>query len=227
MRSPPRRSPTPGADRAALASIGERARARLAADASVYRVPVEGAEIFAVGDFLSASECDRLIAMIDTVAKPSRLYDPENLSPYRTSYSGDVDPEDSFVRMIERRLCDLLGIEAAWGETVQGQRYQPGQEFQAHYDWFDTQAFYWPEERKRGGQRCWTAMAYLNDVEEGGQTAFPDLGVSIPPQRGALLLWNNAQPDGTPNPLTRHAGTPVIRGEKYIVTKWFRTRPWR
>lgn len=69
-------------------------------------------------------------------------------------------------------------------------------------------------------------MAYLNPVEAGGETEFTDLGFAIPPQRGALLLWNNADPEGRPNPRVQHAGKPVVAGRKYIITKWFRTRRW-
>jgi prolyl 4-hydroxylase len=32
--------------------------------------------------------------------------------------------------------------------------------------------------------------------------------------------------DGEPNVMTLHAGTPVVQGTKYIITKWYRTRPW-
>ena len=216
----------PLSDQSALQRLGVLVRKRLADDPTAYRVPVETAEIFAVGGFLDTSECSHLIAMIDRVAKPSQVFDKENFGTYRTSYSGDVDTGDSFIRMIERRLGDLLGIPLPWGETVQGQRYQPGQEFQSHYDWFDTSAPYWPEEKRRGGQRSWTAMCYLNEVEEGGATTFDTLGISIAPQAGALLIWNNARPDGSPNPDVIHAGTPVVKGVKYIITKGFRTRPW-
>jgi len=206
--------------------VGETVRARLAADPSVYRLPAEGAEIFGVADFLDKGECDRLIALIDAVAKPSTLFDPENPLRYRTSYSGDFNRDDSFVRMIERRLCDLIGLPEAWAETFQGQRYEVGQEFQNHFDWFETTAAYWPGEARRGGQRSWTAMAYLNAVEEGGETEFTDLHFAVPPQPGALLLWNNATVDGRPNRMVQHAGKPVRRGKKYIITKWFRTRRW-
>lgn len=219
-------SAAPPDDAAALARLGAAVRKRLEADPAVHRVPVDRAEIFAVGGFISPRECAHLMAMIDRVARPSPTYDPDNPVRYRTSYSGDVDPDDSFVRMIERRLCDLLGIDASWGETVQGQRYEVGQEFQAHYDWFDTDAAYWASEAARAGQRSWTAMAYLNDMEEGGATVFTELGVNVQPQAGALLIWNNARPDGTPNPDVRHAAMPVLHGVKYVITKWFRTRPW-
>ena len=216
----------PTADQRELAALGKRVRARLAGDPSVYKVPIDRAEIFAVGGFLSPDECARLIGIIDRVAQPSKVF-AHSQTAYRTSYSGDVDPWDSFVQMIERRLADLLGIEPGWGETVQGQRYLPGQEFREHFDWFDPAADYWTEEVARGGQRSWTAMAYLNEVEEGGVTDFPRIAVSIPPQAGALLIWNNALADGRPNPDVLHASQPVVRGVKYIVTKWFRTRAWR
>lgn len=214
------------ADRAALARVGRCVRERLLADPKVYALDHPQAEIYSTAEFITPQECEHLIAMIDAVAKPSPVYASDSKEAYRTSYSGDVDREDSFVRMIERRICDLVGLDEAWGETIQGQRYAPGQEFRGHYDAFDTNADYWPSEAKRGGQRSWTAMAWLNEVEEGGTTEFPQLGVAFPPQQGTLLLWNNALPGGAPNPHVIHAGTPVVKGTKYIFTKWFRTRPW-
>lgn len=216
----------PAFDQAALARCGERVRTRLAGDPSAYRVPTDRAEIFAFGEFLTPAECDRMIALVDAAARPSDVYDFPRRSEVRTSYSGDVDRDDPFVRMIERRIDDLLGLDPAWGESVQGQRYHPGQEFKEHCDWFWTLGEYWPEEARRGGQRGWTAMAYLNDVEAGGITEFTRIGVSIAPQRGALLVWNNALPDGTPNWDTMHAAHPVERGVKHVITKWYRTRKW-
>jgi prolyl 4-hydroxylase len=218
----------PNPDKAALKRAGDVVRKRLLADPKVYQVPSDKAEIFAVGEFLSSTECDHLMKMIDAVAKPSSLYDSgASQGPdFRTSYSGDVDPGDRFVKMVERRIDDLLGIPHAYGETMQGQRYRVGQQFKPHMDWFFTQAPYWKTEHKRGGQRCWTAMIYLNDVEEGGTTDFTRIGVSIPPQQGALLCWNNATPDGMPNEDVMHAGTPVLQGVKYVITKWYRTRRW-
>ncbi len=216
----------PNPDKLALAELGACVRARLDGDPAVYKVPVDDAEIFAVSGFLSLDECDRMIEMIDAVAKPSQLFDDVYQAQYRTSYSGDVDRNDTFVRMVERRLSDLLGIDSAWGEAVQGQRYQPGQEYRSHCDWFDTNAEYWLGEIDRGGQRSWTAMVFLNEVEEGGATEFPELGIRIPPQPGTLLTWNNVSADGTPNGKTLHAALPVERGVKYVITKWFRTRPW-
>ncbi len=221
-----KRRPTPAdPDTLALKSMGKAVCARLDRDPAAYRLPVEGLAIYGVGGFLSASECARLIEMVDAVAVPSPTYHG-NSDNGRTSFTGDVDPAAPFIRMLQRRIDDLLGIEPACGETLQGQRYAPGQQFRAHFDHFDPSAAYWPGEQARGGQRSWTAMAYLCDVEEGGSTDFPKLGLSVAPQAGALLVWNNMTESGTPNPLSLHAGTPVVKGMKYVVTKWYRTRPW-
>ena len=164
--------------------------------------------------------------MIDLTAKPSTLHEEDYSSGFRTSYSGDLDAYDPFVMSISRRIDDLLGMNPVCGEAIQGQRYLPGQQFKPHNDWFYTTEKYWQLERKRGGQRCWTAMAFLNEVEEGGETHFTEVGVKIEPKPGVLLVWNNAKPDGTPNVDTMHAGTPVVKGSKYVITKWYRTRKW-
>ena len=69
-------------------------------------------------------------------------------------------------------------------------------------------------------------MIYLNDVEEGGATWFPLAGLRVNPKRGLLLAWNNMNPDGSPNDKTLHEGVAVMKGTKYIVTKWFREGNW-
>jgi prolyl 4-hydroxylase len=220
-------SPTaPNPDKAALARIGRKVRERLEVNPAVYRVPTDKADLFALGEFMSPAECASMIALIDKHAKPSEAFDTAYTEAYRTSYSGDVDPHDSFVQKIQRRIDDLLGIPGENAETVQGQRYLPGQEFKQHFDWFDTERDYWKAEVDRGGQRSWTAMVFLNPVEAGGATYFPLLHMSIEPRPGALLIWNNSNEAGDPNEWTLHAGMPVETGTKYIITKWYRTRKW-
>jgi prolyl 4-hydroxylase len=223
----PESAPDSVPDQQALARVGTMVRERLAADPGVYRIENDWVELFAVGDFLSLAECKTLCTMIDEVARPSSLHELDYAAGFRTSYSGDLDPSESFVKGISRRIDDLMGLDPAIGEAVQGQRYLPGQQFQPHNDWFYTSEKYWSLEEARGGQRSWTAMAYLNEVDAGGATHFTDLGFQIEPKPGVLLIWNNALPDGRPNESTMHAGMPVLKGAKYVITKWYRTRQWR
>lgn len=214
-------------DQDSLRRLGNKVRERLDADPGVYKIDTDLADLYAVGDFLTPAECARLCMMVDATARPSSLHEIGYDAGFRTSYSGDLDPYDSFVKGISRRIDDLMGVNPAIGEALQGQRYLPGQQFKPHNDWFYSSEPYWKAEMKRGGQRSWTTMAFLNEVEEGGETHFVDIGIKLEPKPGVLLLWNNAKPDGSPNEATIHAGTPVIKGTKYIFTKWYRTRPWK
>ena len=184
-------------DQKVLARVGETVRRRLEADPNIHKLPTEEAEIYAGGGFLDKAECWQLTTLIDRVAQPSTLFASSDADPdYRTSYSGHLDPDDPYVQMVDRRIADLLGINPTCGETLQGQRYMPGQQYKVHFDWFPTTADYWKTERKRGGQRCWTAMIFLNDVEEGGETHFTRAGLKVTPETGALLVWNNATAEG-------------------------------
>ncbi len=214
------------ADRDRLKRIGRKVRRRLAANPAVRQLDTSKAELWAVPGFFDPLECGQLIAMIDAVAQPSKAYEVDYATGYRTSYSGNLDPFDPLVRKLQARIDDLLGLEASWGETLQGQRYTQGQEFKPHNDWYSASTPAWETEKARGGQRSITAMAYLNAVEAGGETDFPRLNVAVKPRPGLLLVWNNADEAGSPNPFTLHAGNPVTRGTKYVVTKWYRCGQW-
>jgi prolyl 4-hydroxylase len=199
---------------------------RLEANPAVTRVAVEAAQFYYHLDFLDAATCDRLIALIDANRRPSTLLSDRNDQGFRTSDSCDMDRYSPDVAPTDGAIAQLLGIDPDHGETMQGQRYAPGQQFRAHHDYFHESESYWQRMLQEGGQRTWTSMIYLNDVEEGGATWFPQAGIKIAPRRGMLLAWNNMKPDGTPNELTIHEGMPVIAGVKYIITKWFREDRW-
>jgi len=69
-----------------------------------------------------------------------------------------------------------------------------------------------------------TFLIYLNEGFDGGETAFPSLGRRYKGRTGDALFFYNAMPDGTPDRLTLHAGTPTTRGEKYLFSQWIRFR---
>jgi len=208
------------------AAQAKRVSAGLAANPMVTRIGDHRLALFGRQSFLTEAECIRLIAMIDVDANPSSLFSGDANPLYRTSSSCHLNPWDAFVMEVTARISALVGIDSTHGETLQGQRYHVGEEYKAHCDWFPVQTRYWPAMREAGGQRVWTAMIYLNDVEEGGETQFVRLGFMIPPRRGTILIWSNVREDGSVNPDSLHAARPVIAGSKYIVTKWFRERPW-
>jgi prolyl 4-hydroxylase len=123
----------------------------------------------------------------------------------------------------------MMGINNRHAEQIQGQKYTVGQEFRFHTDYFDPELL--KKDASINGQRTWTFMIYLNDVEEGGHTSFPRAYCSCAPKTGTAIAWNNLYSQasslnagdwGRENPFSSHCGMPIIRGEKYILTKWFK-----
>jgi prolyl 4-hydroxylase len=209
-----------------LAAFGKDIRRRLKRHERVEIVSGGGLDLFIVQGFLTPQECTDVMAMVDANSRPSTLYKGTEIEGYRTSDSGDLDPFHPLVQTIEGRICNLMGVDKRFGETLQGQRYAVGQQFKPHHDYFFESQSYWEMERNRGGQRSWTAMIYLNEPGGGGETNFPKAGMCVTPRSAMLVLWNNMDEIGAPNELTLHEGVPVTAGTKYIVTKWFRERFW-
>ena len=216
----------PNNDPAKLARIGTLVASRLHANPLVQQVDHAEAQLYLYQGFLSAADCNTMIAKIDADAVPSTLYKGTEQEGFRTSYSCHLNRWDAFISKVEARMSDVLGIDDTYAETMQGQRYQVGQEFKAHHDFFHPTQDYWAHEGRSGGQRSWTAMIFLNEPEEGGTTEFPHLGLGVRPQAGMMLIWNNVKPDGTLNYKTLHTGTPVVRGVKHVITKWYRQNNW-
>ena len=189
---------------------------------SAERIPDVSAEIYEVGSFLSQDECDLLINEIKSALRPSTIAsEGEFDSTYRTSSTCDLGNKNNpFLKEIDRRISDFVGIGASYGETLQGQHYTENQEFKAHTDYFEGSQLL--EHDGGRGQRTYTFMIYLNEVEQGGETEFLRLNKTFSPTQGTALIWNNLNEDGTPNENTMHQAHPVEKGKKTIITKWFR-----
>ncbi|MEE4153079.1 MAG: 2OG-Fe(II) oxygenase [Erythrobacter sp.] len=191
------------------------------------RVPSPKAELFQIRNFLEAPLCEALIALIEADRRPSTIADANGDDYFRTSETCDLSLSQPAVQTLEAMLTELSGIDPAHGEAPQGQRYDVGQEFKPHTDYFTEGGPDWERYCGVAGQRTWTFMIYLNAVEAGGATRFKALGKTFQPEPGKLLCWNNRRPDGRVNPNTLHHGMKVRVGMKYVITKWYRERPWR
>jgi prolyl 4-hydroxylase len=200
--------------------------ARLLATSGVQRVPSPRLTLFIRRAFLSPELCARLIERIDTVRRPSTIADSNGDAAYRTSETGDLDATDPATIETEALLADLTGLDPIHGEPLQGQRYAVGQEFKNHTDYFEPQGLDYDRYCSVAGNRTWTVMVYLNEPEAGGATRFKAIDKTVQPETGKLLAWNNRRPDGSVNPSTLHSGMKVRSGVKYVVTKWYREKPW-
>ena len=217
----------PYCDPAKLAALGVHVRRMLDSLPQARRLDVEGADLYLIPGFLNRRDCQEIIKKINAKAVPSTLYRGQEREGFRTSYTHHFDRDDPLTYDVEEYISDILGIDSNYSEVMQGQRYQVGQEYKAHHDFFHVGQGYWQHEAVRGGQRTWTAMIYLNEPKEGGETVFPHLGITLRPKTGTMAVWNNMDGNGRPNMKTLHAAIPVKRGIKHVITKWYRQEPWR
>jgi prolyl 4-hydroxylase len=183
------------------------------------------------GNLLSAEECDQLVEMSRGKLARSSVVNAEtgsyDLHPHRTS-SGThfARGENELIRRIERRVSELVQLPEERGGPLQILHYQPGGEYRPHFDYFDPALPGNEAVLKQGGQRVATLVMYLNDVEAGGSTVFPTVGLDVLPRRGNAVYFAYTTEQGQLDARSLHGGSPVFSGEKWIATKWFRQRPY-
>ena len=199
---------------------------QLKSEAGIQRVPSPRLDLFVLRNFLNELDSSALCDLIDANRRPSTIADDQGIAQFRTSETCDLYPANPLVARVQQRLSRLTGIRLSQAEALQGQRYAPGQEFKPHTDTFNPGGADYFLHCAEAGQRCWTAMIYLNQPDDGGATRFRAIGKTIQPETGKLILWNNLLPDGSPNDATIHQGMKVRRGTKYVLTQWYRQRPF-
>ena len=67
-----------------------------------------------------------------------------------------------------------------------------------------------------------TFMAWLNNVEGGGGTAFSHPGheMLVKPTKGSVAFWHSLDRKGYRQLSADHGGCPVIKGSKWIMNRW-------
>lgn len=221
-RYPPPHSPVDAIDYRALANPAlvqnpDAVGATALADARL--------QLYTIPHFLDAATCEQIMAVMAEQLRPSTVTTGTLHYGYRTSRTCDLgEMRASVVALVDRRIAETLGINAAWSESTQGQKYEVGQEFKAHTDYFQPATPEYARYAGARGQRSWTFMIYLNTTQAGGATRFTRIDQSFQPQQGTAVVWNNLTADGSPNIMTEHHGMPVTQGDKSIITKWFRDR---
>lgn len=175
-----------------------------------------------IPNFLSDYEADHLIQLAEGNFNRSGVIGPNGEDNYsdvnRTSSTYFVpESKDSVVEGIENRAAQLLGIERDQLEGLQVVKYEPGQYFNHHHDWFTPDYV-----KKVGTQREFTIFAYLSTGD--GATEFPKLGRSFQPKKGDAIRWRNCLTPDRCEDLNLHRGAPPQTGIKYGLNIW--TRFW-
>jgi prolyl 4-hydroxylase len=121
--------------------------------------------------------------------------------------------EDLVVQAVNRTIAAATGTEAGWGEPLNILRYQPGQQYKPHHDGTGSDNV---------SVRDLTALIWLNDAYEGGETDFPKIGVRVRGAVGDMLVFRNVRDNGAFDERMIHAGLPVTKGVKWMASRWIR-----
>ena len=153
------------------------------------RLKTNKANINILDNFLSYNECNELINYILKNNEQSKVIDKTSINSNRTSKTSYLSNNIKIANLINNKICNYMGINNKNSEEMQGQYYNINCEYIPHYDTEDHNDEYkWNLfNNNKLGQRTWTFMIYLNDVEEGGETIFPNIDITIKPKKERLL----------------------------------------
>ncbi|KAL5706886.1 procollagen-proline 4-dioxygenase [Ranunculus cassubicifolius] len=190
--------------------------------------------------FASAEQCESIIKLAKVSLEPSKLAlrkgeTAENTKGVRTSSGTFVSASEDktgVLGLIEEKIARATLLPRSHGEAFNVLRYEIGQKYLSHYDAFNPSE-YGPQK----SQRVASFLLYLSDVDEGGETMFPYenganmdikydyeqcIGLKVKPRQGDGLLFYSLYPNGTIDPLSLHGSCAVVKGEKWVATKWIR-----
>jgi prolyl 4-hydroxylase len=191
----------------------------------------ERPQVIVFGDVLSPEECAEIIERSRHRMKRSTTVNPEtgqeDVIHNRTSEGIFFQRgEDAFIERIDRRIASLMNWPVENGEGLQILHYNTSGEYRPHFDYFPPDQPGSAVHTARGGQRVATLVIYLNDVEAGGETIFPEAGLSVAGRQGGAVYFRYMNGMRQLDPLTLHGGAPVLAGDKWIMTKWMREREY-
>jgi prolyl 4-hydroxylase len=88
--------------------------------------------------------------------------------------------EDLVVQSINRCIAAATGTKWGWGEPLNILNYAPGQQYKPHHDGTGADNV---------SIRQLTALIWLNDQFEGGETDFPKIKVRVRGSVGDMLVF--------------------------------------
>ncbi|XP_016419704.1 prolyl 4-hydroxylase subunit alpha-1-like [Sinocyclocheilus rhinocerous] len=158
-------------------------------------------------DIISDSETE----ILKNISRPqlSRSETTRGVSKTRTAQGVFLEEDTIVVAPISQRIADITGLSMDSAEELYVQNYGIGGRYEPHYDEWDNE-----------NGRIATFLIYMSDVEIGGATVFPEVGIALKPKKGSAVFWYNLHKNGNVDLYTEHAGCPVLRGNKWVANKW-------
>jgi predicted 2-oxoglutarate/Fe(II)-dependent dioxygenase YbiX len=150
----------------------------------------------------------------------------EAVDPHRScsDYEFDLLNSDVVLTLVRHRIAMATGLPVAAMEPPRVFHYALGQDIKAHYDRLNDGIGDYANTGYQG-DRIVTFLLYLNEDFEGGELAFPLVGQRFKGREGDAIYFAHVNAAGGPERLSLHAGLPILRGEKFVLSQWIHDRP--
>ncbi len=150
----------------------------------------------------------------------------EVFDPHRScsDFEFDLVGSDLILILIRNRIAAVTGVPVAAMEPPRVFHYALGQDIKPHYDRLNDGISDYARSGYKG-DRIATFLLYLNDDFDGGELDFPLVGQRFKGKAGDALYFAHVDQAGAPDKKSLHAGLPIRRGEKYVLSQWIHDRP--
>jgi prolyl 4-hydroxylase len=190
----------------------------------------EGPLVRCFAELATDPVCDWLESRAEGRLRRALIYDPAQggtVADHMRSNSivtFDLADVDLVQVMLQHRMAAACGVPVHHAEGPTILHYAVGEQITNHFDFVNPGVEDYETLIAERGERIITFLLYLNDDYDGGETDFPRIGVRHRGRRRGGLFFTNALPNGKPDHRMVHAGLPPTRGEKQIVSQFFRSR---
>ncbi|XP_060842511.1 prolyl 4-hydroxylase subunit alpha-2-like [Rhopalosiphum padi] len=171
-------------------------------------------------DVLYENEISKIKYMVSEDMTDAKLHKNNGISEEksRLGQAAWINNNDAveYFDSLNNRIETFTGFSTQTAELYQIVNYGIGGHYLPHYD-----PFHKGTANENFGNRLVTVLFYLTDVQNEGYTSFPKLNIVAPVEKGSALVWYNLNmSDGKLNWATLHGSCPLLKGNKWIMTRW-------
>ncbi|KAH8799374.1 oxidoreductase-like protein [Xylogone sp. PMI_703] len=189
-------------------------------------------------NFITAEERQHLLQLPNSIYQRSQVRQKNGtraISKGQTSSSAILAANDSVVRCIQEQAAKFQGFDSSSIISIQATRYEEGQHFHAHYDWYNslftglvqpvTTFFAILEANCVSCGTEFPLLKYNWMKEDQKICEYVDCekeSMMIKPRAGSAVFWRNVHSDGAGHEMTLHAGLPATckGGTKVGLNIW-------
>jgi prolyl 4-hydroxylase len=176
----------------------------------------EDIKLIFLKDFIPDHICEHIVGLAyDLFFKQSQT--ALGIDKSRTSHSCYIPKShDNVIKKLEEKIAKITNKPVIKVEQLQVVKYEVGEYFKPHYDWLSDEYM----KSYNLTQRQYTFFVYLNTVDGGGETDFPQLNLSFKPEKCCALFWQNCDDSQKGHIKSFHQGKPPTKDIKFGLNIW-------